>query len=74
MNIFKNNKFIIIYTYISCLFFYKNAVAKNHFQIHSIHNDIIYYNLVKYENSLYVGSNCGIYQINPVNNNLLIYK
>jgi hypothetical protein len=73
MNIFKNNKFIIFCIYISCLFFYKNAVAKNNFQIHSIHNDLIYYNLVKYENSLYVSSNCGIYQINPFNNNLLIY-
>ena len=72
MNILKNNKFIIIYSFISCLFFYKNAVAKSHFQIHSIHNEIIYYNLVKYENSLYVSSNFGIYQINH-NNSLLIY-
>lgn len=55
------------------LFFCKFTFGNSNFTIKKIHTDHIYYNVVLYENEIYVSSNDGIYKIDYYSSELIIH-
>ena len=55
------------------LFFCKYSFASSNYTIKHIYDDAIFYDIVLYENHIYVSSNEGLYTIDSFNGNMIMY-
>jgi hypothetical protein len=70
----KITKYVVakLVLYLLCLLIFKDTIGNDNFEISSINNDRVFYNLIKHKSKIFVGTSEGIYQFD-LNNELIKY-